>query len=178
MSGDLVTVAVFGTPTEAAMAQNLLESEGIAAFVNDESVPGMFWHLGNAVGGVKLQVPAGDEERAATVLESVGETGHGSELSTEEWDDPDGHAAEESEPSEDGGSVSVADETVARAFRAAGVGLAILPVQFYSLWLLVSLDNDESQLSASGRRMVWLTLLLDLPVLLVSALLLWLILRD
>ena len=62
MSDKLVTVATFGTPTEAALVRNQLEDQGIRVFLADEATVGMAWILGTAVGGVKLQVVEHDAE--------------------------------------------------------------------------------------------------------------------
>lgn len=70
MPQDLVTVATFATPMEADMARNLLASASIEAFVADDATVGWLWHLGNALGGVKLQVAERDAERASAILAS------------------------------------------------------------------------------------------------------------
>jgi hypothetical protein len=55
MPEKLATVGTFSTPTEANIVRNHLEADGIRAFLADEAIVGMAWHLGTAVGGVKLQ---------------------------------------------------------------------------------------------------------------------------
>ncbi len=62
----LVTVATFSTPMEATLAKQFLESEGIEAFLADEA---MALQLSLAIGGVKLQVPETDVDRARQLLE-------------------------------------------------------------------------------------------------------------
>ncbi len=72
MSERLVTAGTFGTPIEASIVRSHLEAEGIRAFVADEATVGMAWHLGTAVGGVKVQLAEDDVERAVCVIEALG----------------------------------------------------------------------------------------------------------
>jgi hypothetical protein len=65
----LVTIATFGDVTEAHMAKNLLEDEGIEAFVADE-----FAVRGRGIrpaGSPKLQVAEEQAERATQLLQAV-----------------------------------------------------------------------------------------------------------
>lgn len=64
----LVTVASYFLPAEAAVARMALQREGIAAFLEGDNLVSMQWLLANAVGGIKLQVPEADVERALDVL--------------------------------------------------------------------------------------------------------------
>jgi hypothetical protein len=66
-----VTVAQYPFRTAAEAARVRLEAEGIAAFLCDAEVVDMNWLLGNALGWIKLQVPAADAERAAAILRTV-----------------------------------------------------------------------------------------------------------
>lgn len=68
MSDSLVTIATFATPVEAQLARNVLEAEGIAAVVADEETIGMFGYLGNAMGGIKVQVREDDWLKARLAL--------------------------------------------------------------------------------------------------------------
>ena len=68
MEGKLVPVDTFDMPTEAHLAKGLLEANGLTAFLADELTVGVAWHLSNAVGGIKLQVPETDVERATGIL--------------------------------------------------------------------------------------------------------------
>lgn len=49
------------------MFRLLLDAEGVPAFVAHEFHVGNAWHLGLALGGVKVQVPAGFFERACEI---------------------------------------------------------------------------------------------------------------
>jgi len=65
----LVTIATFGQAWEAHLAAGKLESEGIAAVIADENIVGTGGGLyTNMVGGIKLQVPRVDRERALAAL--------------------------------------------------------------------------------------------------------------
>jgi hypothetical protein len=64
---DLVTVRAYSFQPEAALAKNLLESEGIPAMLSEEFA-GEMLHLGNEI---KLVVPADQAKRAAEILDGA-----------------------------------------------------------------------------------------------------------
>jgi Putative prokaryotic signal transducing protein len=68
MSEKLITVATFPTPFEAQLAKNRLEAEGIPSYLGDEETAGNLWHLGLALGGVKLLVPDDHLSKAFDLL--------------------------------------------------------------------------------------------------------------
>lgn len=70
MADDLVPIATFVTPAQAAAARCALEAQGIVSFLKDDHLVGMNWLLGNAVGYVKLVVAAADAERARAMLDT------------------------------------------------------------------------------------------------------------
>jgi hypothetical protein len=72
MPGSSLVVATFTLPTEAEMARELLESNGIDALVRDAGLVGVHPWLSNAVGGVKLVVSSDDAELAREILEDAG----------------------------------------------------------------------------------------------------------
>jgi hypothetical protein len=172
----LVTVAVFGTPAEAMIAKNRLEVDGIRALVADETIVGMAWHLGSAVGGIKLQVAQHDAELALSILEgneavAISEAewaSHGAdhEQSEDEWRSRWEEDAEESRAEI---AVSPAEQIVVRAFRAAVLGFFFLPLQLYSLWLVAGLWFTGENLSPSVRWRLAATAVLNLPVVAVIA---------
>ncbi|MDH4036165.1 MAG: DUF2007 domain-containing protein [Candidatus Krumholzibacteria bacterium] len=63
-----VTVASFNQPIEAHLARTRLEAEGIPCVVGDENLVRVYAFLSNAVGGVKLKVPAYAAEQARAAL--------------------------------------------------------------------------------------------------------------
>ena len=69
MLDEPVTIAKFLTLGEAKLAQGKLISAGISAFVCDENMHAMNWHMGMALGGIRLQVPDSQMVRALEVLD-------------------------------------------------------------------------------------------------------------
>jgi hypothetical protein len=68
MDERLVTIAVYGAPYEAEMAKGDLEACGIPAFVMDQFAIGANPLYSNALGGIKLQVPASYAEEAQKII--------------------------------------------------------------------------------------------------------------
>lgn len=69
MPEELVTIANFLNLGEAKLAQGKLVSAGVSAFVCDENMHAMNWHIGMALGGIRLQVPDSQVVRAMEVLD-------------------------------------------------------------------------------------------------------------
>jgi hypothetical protein len=69
MPDEMVTIANFVSLGEAKLAQGKLASEGISAFVCDEHMHAINWHMGGAFGGIRLQVSDRQVVRALEVLE-------------------------------------------------------------------------------------------------------------
>lgn len=70
MPDELLPIATFVRPAEAVAARVALEAQGIMCFLKDENIISMDWLLGNAVGYVKLIVPASDAKRARELLDT------------------------------------------------------------------------------------------------------------
>lgn len=64
---DLTTVYTATYPQEVYMAKNLLEAEGIEAFIKDELTSQVIGYV-SAVGGIKLMVSEVDAGRALELL--------------------------------------------------------------------------------------------------------------
>ncbi len=77
----LVTVGRYSFPYEAHLHKGLLEAAYIPAFIADEHTINMDWLYSNALGGVRLQVPAGYAEQARAVLAEVAEQNRTGEVS-------------------------------------------------------------------------------------------------
>jgi hypothetical protein len=124
-----VTVATFGSLGEAGVARGVLASAGIESEVADEASIGVAWHLGNALGGLKLQVAARDAATAQALLSS-------------EPPSPDAVP-----------TASPRDRSARRAMAAALLGLATLPIiaHVYAFVLLAGLDRQPGPLSRTGR---------------------------
>jgi hypothetical protein len=86
MLDELVTISKFLSLGEAKLAQGKLVCAGISAFVCDENMHAMNWHMGMALGGIRLQVPDSQVVRALEVLDDF--EPDGSEASA--LDSPDG----------------------------------------------------------------------------------------
>jgi len=68
VSDELVTVASYHDAISADIARNFLESEGLQAFVTNEASATTFSGIAEMLGGVKIQVPTADADRARELL--------------------------------------------------------------------------------------------------------------
>ena len=68
---NLVTIETYTYVGQADVARAELEKAGIQAFLADDNLIQMDWFLGNAVGGVKLQVAEEDAEDALQIIEQI-----------------------------------------------------------------------------------------------------------
>jgi hypothetical protein len=73
MEEQLVTVETYSFLPQAQAAKLQLEGNGITVFLADAETVNMDWLLGNAIGNIKLQVPAEQAERALEVLDDMKE---------------------------------------------------------------------------------------------------------
>ena len=65
---EFITVKIFNFQSDLHLAKSFLESEGIECFVQDELVNQVYPLGTNALGGLKLQVPAEQVEKAVQLL--------------------------------------------------------------------------------------------------------------
>lgn len=65
---EFVTLMNLTYPADVIAPKGKLESEGIEVFVKDELTVQVHNFYSNAIGGIRLQVPAEDFERAKTIL--------------------------------------------------------------------------------------------------------------
>jgi hypothetical protein len=173
MADRLVTVATFGDPVEAAMARNALEAGGIRTYLRDEEAVAVNWSLGNALGGIKLQVNAWDFERAELLLsrqareaaeQPPAEQALETALTTAEAAEELRHERAEQAP---------ANRCADRAFRAAVFGLLFWPIQLYATWMLLSLLQAEGTVTPDRRWKVWAAVVINIPMLLVGSACMW-----
>ncbi|WP_066381280.1 MULTISPECIES: putative signal transducing protein [unclassified Anabaena] len=154
MVNNFVTVATYSNYVDANLAKQLLESAGIKCYLANESTLNTAWHLTVAVGWLQLQVNQADLEQAKEVLVS-------SQMAAAATADDllDDEAADD-----DFEKISWADATADRAFITGVIGLILLllPIQFYSLWLLLRLFVSRRPISPNRRIKVMIALLLDL----------------
>lgn len=67
-----VTVLTFTYPHEAHLAQSILEAEKIPVFIKDELTTQVNNFYSNAIGGVKLQIPDSEFDKAYILLKEGG----------------------------------------------------------------------------------------------------------
>src|SRR3954453_23697210 len=67
---DLVTVGAYPTAAQAALAKNLLDAEGIPAFVEEDATGDLF-HLSSPFGEAKVSVAAENAEQARALLDAA-----------------------------------------------------------------------------------------------------------
>ena len=159
MSDELVTVATLNTPVEASMVRNQLEAEGIRAYLSDAETVGMVWYMGNAVGGIKVQVAQSDVERAFKIFDAHEPV----PITEEDWRTADSECDEEAH-GEDEQPVSEIDDMVNRAYKAAFLGILFIPIQVYSLVTLGAIVFGSTPLNAENRRKVKIAFLIDLAM--------------
>ncbi len=66
---ELITLRTFDNYVTAHIVKAKLETEGIACVLIDEHTVTMQWHIANAIGGIKLQVPENELEQAEHILQ-------------------------------------------------------------------------------------------------------------
>jgi hypothetical protein len=194
----LVTVATFGTLSQAELARGHLDAEGIRSFVLDGESVNMDLFLSGAVGGVKLQVAKVDFLAAERLLNSrEGKIGEGlddyglakSTAITREPDivrqepdprrtpsrpsgitaDPDA-VRDDATESDDDRDENEAEALVRTARRAAMLGVVVFPpiLSVYSLWLLGCVKELDKPLREDYQSMFRFTAILDGVVVLVA----------
>jgi hypothetical protein len=158
---NLITVATFWNAAEAHVLCSRLEAEGVHAVVTDELATSTLWGLANTAGGVKLEVPEPDEERARKILAACEEEHenrrHGL-VRPGESDEDDAESADE--------ALHSPEHLALNAYRAAIFGFITLPfiLHVYSAYILIRLMLMPGDLSPLGERRCWIALLVDLAV--------------
>lgn len=71
MTEELVVVATSNDILEADFLKKQLEAEGFEVFVADENIVGIYNWQANAVGGVKIKVPADQAEEARKLIDDL-----------------------------------------------------------------------------------------------------------
>jgi hypothetical protein len=149
----LVTVATFGVVGEAEAARLMLEAEGIECFLADAETVNMLWFASNAIGGVKLQVPASEATRAEQLLarHQPARKRNVDDYGLERPRRGTAPSAATTGGGEESDAVALtADALVSRAWRASILGLVLCPplLHIYSLWLLAQAMSQEKPVSA------------------------------
>jgi hypothetical protein len=172
----LVTVATFQDPVAAALAKNYLEDQGIPACLMDEATVATDWLLSNAIGGIKLQVDPFHVERAELLLGQLHPDDD--EAPAEPATAPTAIATRETaeELQDEHADKEPGNLLADQMYRSAIFGLILVPLQLYTLYLLGSLYLSEGKVSPGRRWKVWVSVLLNMPLMSVVALpLMWLL---
>ncbi|MFP4315081.1 MAG: DUF2007 domain-containing protein [Desulfovibrionales bacterium] len=80
-SGTRRVIARFSQPAMAHLTKAKLEEEGIPAYIRDAHTIGIQWLYSIALGGIRVEVDARNEERALQILR----TDASEELTEEQW---------------------------------------------------------------------------------------------
>jgi hypothetical protein len=164
MGSEHVTVAIFNNEVDAALARNYLETGGVRAFLQDEAAAAVDSPRTSPVGGIEIQVKPGDFGRAQFLLRQLPEDmrknyrfGHAQEsaFATSEML----HKLEANPHDE-----TARDQAVDRLFRVAVMGLIFVPLQFYALWLLLTLHTEHGPISPRRRWKLLAAALLNVPL--------------
>jgi Putative prokaryotic signal transducing protein len=196
MLGRLVTIAAFENAMQANLVKNHLEAAGIRCALADEFTASSFWHLSNAIGGVKVQVAEENLERASLVLDA---------LEGKRRDDPsEGVPADDESPvaqapdtemeqvaskasvpepkpgddEDDEPPLNEREDNVERAYRTVLIGYMIWPLQLYAAWLLLDVWQSDLPLRPAIQRRLYWAIGLHLPMLIVAVIVIGLMLRG
>jgi hypothetical protein len=171
MENQLVTLGTFPNLESARFIRNLLDAEGIRSYLADETTGGMLWHLGNAIGWIKLQVAETDLPRAQEILEAqrqtlddLGPEAFAAEAVAGETDDEVSANVTDTEVGDrprtgaesDDEVVNPTDDMALRAFRASAIGIVFCPILLYAVWLIARLIFSKAELSPRASRHLWL----------------------
>ena len=178
---NLVTLARFGTPAEAVIAQARLQEEGIDTSLVESHAATVFNHAGADLVGPKLLVRQGDLQKARDVLDDVLEHDNDEEelddydatdWTGEDWVDDD--EDEDEEYSEE------APETppLTRAFRSAVIGAIALPLLVLNLHSMVLIFRHRLWEPQSGKSNANWRFYLALVFNAIGVLIFWVIFRS
>lgn len=175
MSNDFQTVATFWNPNEAQLARALIESEGIQVVLMGYEAISSDWLLSNAIGGVQLQVPEAQVDRAVAILGDSGPFGRRSLVSAsgDEVGLDNGSVDEAAEGSseafdEDRAQLSEKEEMIDRFLKTSILSWIFFPLSLYGLWLLWSVLDNPDPVGEKYTRRVWIATLIQLLPLLLT----------
>lgn len=172
MSDPFETVATYWDPMEARLAKHRLDAVGIPAFLKGEEVVSMNWLLTNALGGIQLQVAVEDAARAQATLEEIVSADDDvsavaagvvdSQAGDADWQtDPANQPDDEAEP-----PPNLREQNADRAWRGAIIGVLLMPMQLYMLYLLLKVFISDEELRDKYRRRAWLAAAINVPIVL------------
>ena len=179
MHSELVTVASFADPIEANLAKNKLEAAGVRTFLANEECVDMLWHVGNAMGWIKVQVANDDVDVARALLS---QHNHPATSPLDEpvedslevakstrvpnFDDEGEGAGDEQEDEEDEPDpiLNGREKDAERACRGAVVGLLFLPLQLYVFYLLLKIFISQEPPGDRQRTKAFIAAVINLPL--------------
>ncbi|WP_428304169.1 putative signal transducing protein [Lacipirellula sp.] len=146
-----VTVASFGGVTEAEIAQQCLAAAGIESYLVDAAMVGTMWHLGVAMGGVKLQVADVDAVEATELLTEA-------RAGRLEFEFDESGVAEESEaePEQELDVSSEREKLANRAYKVVFLSILLEPLLLYGAWLLLQVAVSSEPLRQPYRRRAYI----------------------
>ena len=160
-----VTVSAHGERYLAEMAKATLEDAGIAVYLADTEIVGNLWHLGTAVGGVKVQVAEKDAERAVAVLREMEQHREidEEELAREalaaapENDVPppppvEVQTAVAAEERAESAAAGERDEYARRFYRTTLFATGVFPLAPFALYLCLNAAFGVGELTTEGRK--------------------------
>jgi hypothetical protein len=140
-----VTVATFMDTFDAELARNDLQSAGLHAFLLGQPIGAVDWIRISTIGGIRLQVPSDEAERANAILEEVRSAKRARKRKTE----LDGEPAR-----------TQREENAYSSLKAAVFGLLFLVfagyvcvlLEAYAVWLVIKVKRSAEPLSPGARR--------------------------
>jgi len=150
MSDNLVLVAEYYNPTDAHLLRAELEANGIEVHIDDNQTAGLL----QAVTAARVMVFSDDLDAALRILNEGSELGNVDQGFDAEEDEPlrdevFGEATEKHLNKDE--ESTVADDILDRAFNTSVLGLALLPLQVYSVYLLVKLLFVKDEFKTAKR---------------------------
>ena len=139
---NLVSLAVFGSSTEAALAQSRLANEGIQATIDGTEAATMLNHLGPDLVGARVSVRQADLRRAREVLEGLQDRSQqhahdadSDDYGADDWTGEDWSGDDDEPYSEEPATTP----PMKRAFRAAVIGSFLFPplLTIYSIAIII-----------------------------------------
>jgi hypothetical protein len=167
---DLVTLATYWNAMEAHVVRSRLDAEGIPAIVTDELATTTTWGLLNDAGGVKVEVPEAQLEKAKNILVSCQHRGTLENRlvaqAVREGIQTEPAAPVATADGEDEARTGSAEQLIGSAYRAAFFGFLFLalPIHVYSFYLLRRSRGLPGERSEATQRKYQIALFLDLVV--------------
>lgn len=182
MSDNFRTIATFWMPVEAQLAKQLVEAEGIPSVLQGYETVSSDWLLGNAIGGIQLQVPEHRMQQAISALSEAGPFGkrsllqpvtptdHEQEMDASE-SDPDPYDDEPLAPQTE------REAQIDRFYKSSIVSWVFFPFSVYSFYVFLRIKIDDQPISPAYEHRLWMGALMQLPslILVILILRLWLV---